>query len=84
MADILVRDYKKRVILADCDGQMNLTRFYLPEFDPYSNLPGNLWGQICPQFAAVWWALCLAFIPAYDWLRWAVTGGQRPHYHMGW
>ena len=37
LADILVRDYKKRVILADCDGQMNLTRFYLPEFDPDVN-----------------------------------------------
>lgn len=34
LADILVRDYRQRVILADCDGQMNLTRFYLPEFDP--------------------------------------------------
>lgn len=27
LADILVRDYKKRVLLVDCDGQMNLTRF---------------------------------------------------------
>lgn len=34
LADILVRDYHKRVVLADCDGQMNLTRFFLPEFDP--------------------------------------------------
>lgn len=34
LADILVRDYRQRVILADCDGQMNLTRFYLPDFDP--------------------------------------------------
>ena len=34
LADILVRDYRQRVILADCDGQMNLTRFYLPAFDP--------------------------------------------------
>lgn len=33
LADILVRDYRKRVVLADCDGQMNLTRFFLPEFD---------------------------------------------------
>ena len=31
-ADILVREHHKRVVLADCDGQMNLTRFYLPEF----------------------------------------------------
>lgn len=37
LADILVRQYHKRVILADCDGQMNLTRFYLPEFDPEIN-----------------------------------------------
>ena len=33
LADILVRDYHKRVVLADCDGQVNLTRFFLPEFD---------------------------------------------------
>ena len=38
LADILVRQYKKRVVLADCDGQMNLTRFYLPSFDPEINL----------------------------------------------
>lgn len=37
LADIMVRDYKKRVILADCDGQMNLTRFFIPEFDPEVN-----------------------------------------------
>lgn len=33
LADILVHDYGKRVVLADCDGQANLTRFYLPQFD---------------------------------------------------
>ena len=33
LADILVRDHGKRVVLCDCDGQMNLTRFYLPGFD---------------------------------------------------
>ena len=27
MADILTRDYKKRVLLVDCDGQCNLTEF---------------------------------------------------------
>lgn len=37
LADILVREHRKRVVLADCDGQMNLTRFYLPEFDPLIN-----------------------------------------------
>lgn len=38
LADILVRDYHKRVLLVDCDGQMNLTRFLLPEFDPEVSL----------------------------------------------
>lgn len=30
LADILVRDYGKKVAIADCDGQRNATRFYLP------------------------------------------------------
>lgn len=46
----------------------------------YSHLWGNLWGQICPQFSALWWGLCMMFIPIFDWLRWAVEGGERPHY----
>ena len=48
----------------------------------YSHLPFNLWGQVCPQFSAVWWFLCLLFIPAFDWLRWSVEGGQRPKYRL--
>lgn len=37
LADILVRDHHKRVVLVDCDGQANLTRFHLPEFDAENN-----------------------------------------------
>lgn len=48
----------------------------------YSHLWGNLWGQICPQFSALWCGLCLIFIPIFDWLRYAVTGGERPRYHI--
>lgn len=48
----------------------------------YSRLPGNLWGQICPQFSALWWGLCLVFIPVFDWLRWTVEGGTKPIYTM--
>ena len=33
LADILVADYKQRVVLVDCDGQANLTRFFLPGVD---------------------------------------------------
>lgn len=48
----------------------------------YSGLPGNLWGQICPQFALLWWVLCLLFIPVFDWLRYAVAGGEKPAYRL--
>ena len=46
----------------------------------YSHLPLHIMGQICPQFTALWWGLCLLFIPVFDWLRWAVEGGERPYY----
>lgn len=48
----------------------------------YSLLPGNLWGQICPQFAAIWWGLCMAFIPVFDWMRWVIEGGTKPTYTL--
>lgn len=46
----------------------------------YSGLPGNLLGQICPQFTAAWFVLCIVFIVIFDWLRYAVAGGDRPTY----
>lgn len=52
LADILVRDHNKRVVLVDCDGQMNLTRFYLPEFDPEINV--NLADIFLGDGEAVW------------------------------
>ena len=33
LADILANDYKQRVVLVDCDGQANLTGFFLPGED---------------------------------------------------
>lgn len=48
----------------------------------YSRLPFNLWGQICPQFAAIWWGLCMVFIPVFDWMRWLVTGGKQPRWRL--
>ena len=50
----------------------------------YSSLPCNLWGQICLPFSLAWVALCLVFIPVFDWLRWAVEGGERPQYTWRW
>ena len=46
----------------------------------YSHLPGNLWGQVCPQFAALWCVVSGPAIVLLDWMRYAVRGGERPHY----
>lgn len=47
----------------------------------YSQLPGNILGQICPQFFAVWWALCFIFIPVFDWMWYIIAGGKKPRYY---
>ena len=46
----------------------------------YSSLPGNLWGQICPQFWLLWCLLAGPVIVVFDWLCYALDGGERPHY----
>lgn len=48
----------------------------------YSHLWGNVMGQICPQFIAVWFVLCLIFIPIFDWLRYLTIGGYKPKYSL--
>ena len=35
-------------------------RFGMGVWD-YSDMPGNVMGQICPAFSAVWFGLCLVF-----------------------
>ena len=42
----------------------------------YSKLPGNLMGQICPQFTLLWLILSLVGIVLLDWMRYAVEGGE--------
>ena len=46
----------------------------------YSNLPGNLLGQICPQFFLVWIVTSIIGIIMLDWIRYVVEGGEKPHY----
>lgn len=46
----------------------------------YSAMPGNLMGQICPQFFLVWIALSMFGIVMLDWMRYAIEGGEKPHY----
>jgi len=48
----------------------------------YSALPGNLWGQICPQYSLIWVLLSGPIIILDDILRWRWYGERLPSY--GW
>ena len=48
----------------------------------YSDIPFNLLGQICFPFSLVWLVLCFLFIVVFDWMRYAVIGGDKPTYSI--
>ena len=48
----------------------------------YSDIPFNLLGQICLPFSLVWWVLCFLFIVVFDWIRYAIIGGDKPTYSI--
>ena len=48
----------------------------------YSALPGNLWGQICPQYSLLWVLLSGPIIILDDILRWRWYGERMPSYKM--
>lgn len=48
----------------------------------YSGMPGNVLGQICPQFILLWVPVSLAAILLDDWLRYWWFSEDRPHYRL--
>lgn len=48
----------------------------------YSNMPGNILGQICPEFTALWFLLSAVGIFLDDLIRWQIFGEEKPHYHL--
>ena len=46
----------------------------------YSDMPGNLMGQICPQYILLWAVLVLVAILLDDYIRWRFFGEEKPHY----
>lgn len=46
----------------------------------YSDMPGNLLGQICPQYTALWVPLTLVAILLDDFIRWRFFDEEKPHY----
>lgn len=48
----------------------------------YSEMAGNVLGQICPQFTLVWMVLSVIAVVVDDWLRYRLFGEERPSYHL--
>lgn len=48
----------------------------------YSGMPGNILGQICPQFFLLWMPVAMAAIMLDDWLRYWWFGEEKPHYKI--
>lgn len=48
----------------------------------YSNLPLNLWGQICLPFSLLWIIISIVAVVLDDWLRYWLFGEEKPHYHV--
>lgn len=49
----------------------------------YSSLPGNILGQICPQFTCLWVIAITVAIVLGDVIRWRFYGEERPRYRIG-
>ncbi len=49
----------------------------------YSGMPGNILGQICPQYMLLWIPISLTGIILDDWIRYRAFGEQRPRYNVG-
>ncbi len=48
----------------------------------YSMFPGNILGQICPQFFILWLPVATIAIVLDDWLRYWWFDEERPHYKI--
>ena len=48
----------------------------------YSNMAGNILGQVCPQYMILWMPVSLIGIVLDDWLRYWWFGQERPHYKL--
>lgn len=48
----------------------------------YSHMPGNVLGQISPQFFVLWMLLSVVGIVLDDWLRYWMFGEERPYYEI--
>lgn len=48
----------------------------------YSHMPGNILGQICPQYILLWVPVSLVGIIVDDWLRYWLFDEEKPRYKL--
>ena len=48
----------------------------------YSHLPGDILGQICPQYSLLWMPLVAVLILRDDLILWLGFNGDKPHYTL--
>lgn len=48
----------------------------------YSGMPGNILGQVCPQFFILWLPVSLAGVVLDDCLRYWLFNEEKPHYKL--
>ena len=48
----------------------------------YSSMPGNILGQICPQYFILWLPVSLVAMVLDDWLRYWWFREEKPHYRL--
>ena len=48
----------------------------------YDGMPGNVLGQICPQYMLLWLPVSLAGIVLDDWIRYWKFDEEKPHYTL--
>lgn len=48
----------------------------------YSNLPFNIFGQICLPFTLIWFFLSIVAIVADDYIRYWLFDEEKPHYKL--
>lgn len=48
----------------------------------YSDMPFNVYGQVCLPFTVAWFFISLPIIVVDDWIRYMLFGEERPHYKL--
>lgn len=70
------------VTIIEFDAGIILNGGYKLNIWDYSNMPFNIWGQVCLPYTILWFFLSLPAIILDDYLRYWIFGEDKPHYTL--